>query len=259
MAITSGNVEVDKLIARRQGKQAAPTVSKSTFAPGSADDPRQTLGLTPSKSTFAPGSATDPRITLNPGLATAPPVTGGASVPGAPAPIVGPAATVGGPEGAAGTAGAPGAAAGAPAAVEGPGDAFQGFTEADIAAAMQQIEAEYGLSREELLRDQTMIGAQYRLLQTQLARQRQQALEGAEAGALQRGLFRSGIYAKEYGQVSQTYTDEQATLASQQVTELGPLGSELETWDARKDTAKAAKTGEIRRQEYEARLSAAGV
>ena len=54
-------------------------------------------------------------------------------------------------------------------------DSLSSFATADIEAALAAIEAEYGLTREQLLRDQTMLGAQYRLLQAQLVRQQSKA------------------------------------------------------------------------------------
>lgn len=141
----------------------------------------------------------------------------------------------------------------------GVGDRLTGFTEADITASLAAIEAEYGLTREELLRDQSYIGAQYRLLTAQLARQRQLALEGAEAGALQRGLFRSGIFAEEAGKVQQSFADAQAQMAQETLAEEGQILSQLETLDAERGNAQAQEETRIRRKEYEARLAAAGL
>jgi hypothetical protein len=124
---------------------------------------------------------------------------------------------------------------------------------------MSQIEAEFGLTRAQLLADQTTIGAQYRLLEGQLARQRQLSLQGAEAGALQRGVFRSGIYAKEYSDVAGQFAEQQAQLAQQQSSEEGQLAAELATLDARKAAEQASRASEIIRQEYEARLAGAGI
>lgn len=138
-------------------------------------------------------------------------------------------------------------------------DSLSGFTEADISASLAAIEAEYGLTREELLRDQTMIGAQYRLLTAQLSRQRQLALEGAEAGALQRGLFRSGIFAAEAGQVEGQFGEAQAQLAQETLGKEGEIISQLETLEARQGNAQAQEAQRIRKAEYEARLAAAGL
>lgn len=133
------------------------------------------------------------------------------------------------------------------------------FTAADIEAALAAIEAEFGLTREQLLGDQTMIGAQYRLLTAQLARQQAKALEGAEAGALQRGLFRSGIFAAEAGDIGQQFGEAQAQAAQQKQSQELQISNQLATLGAAEAAAKAAEETAIRRGEYTARLAAAGL
>lgn len=138
-------------------------------------------------------------------------------------------------------------------------DTLQKFTEEDIAAALAAIEAEFGLTREQLMADQTIIGAQYRLMTTQLARRREQALEQTEAGALQRGLFRSGIYAAEAGKVSQEFADAEAQAFQEKTSQELAIEQRLATLEAEKERKKAEEETAIRRGEYTARLQAAGL
>lgn len=138
-------------------------------------------------------------------------------------------------------------------------DQLAQFTEDDIAAALAAIEAEFGLTREELLRDQTLIGAQYRLLTAQLARQREKALGQAEAGALQRGLFRSGIFAAEVGDIAQQFGEAQAEAQTQYQAQNLNFESQLEALDAEKARVQAEQETALRRGEYTARLQAAGL
>ncbi len=138
-------------------------------------------------------------------------------------------------------------------------DSLQGFTESDIEAALAQIEAEFGLTRAELLRDETMLGAQYRLLSAQLVRQRQRSLETAEAGALQRGLFRSGIFAEEVGDVSRDFAEAEAQQVANRQAQEGAIEGERATLAASQAQAAAEETAAIRRGEYTARLAAAGI
>jgi hypothetical protein len=133
------------------------------------------------------------------------------------------------------------------------------FTAADIEAALAAIEAEFGLTREQLIGDQTMIGAQYRLLTAQLARQQARALEGAEAGALQRGLFRSGIFAAEVGDIGQEFGEQQAKFAAEKQSKDLAITSRLATLGAEEAAAKATEEAAIRKGEYTARLAAAGL
>lgn len=133
------------------------------------------------------------------------------------------------------------------------------FTEQDIAAALAAIEAEFGLTREQLLADQTMIGAQYRLLTAQMARAQARALESAESGALQRGLFRSGIFAAETGDIAQSFGEQQSQLAQQTAEQTSGLQAQIDALEAQKAAAKAAEETAIRRGEMTARLQAAGL
>ena len=138
-------------------------------------------------------------------------------------------------------------------------DSLAKFTEQDIQAALAAIEAEFGLTRAELMRDQTMIGAQFRLLTAQLARQQEKALGQAEAGALQRGLFRSGIYAAEAGEVGQQFAEKQAEFQTAADAQQLAITERLGSLTAEQATAQAQEETAIRRGEYTARLQAAGL
>lgn len=264
MAVTTGDQELDRLLARRAGstktnttRTTAPTVS------GSLSGASKTLGAVSNflGGAFGPVGSILGQASQATGLlstATKAPLTGGGGGVTAPTRVAAPqqapiAPTVQPPVVQPPTTTAEETGGGAP------NDSLQRFTEQDIAAALAAIEAEFGLTREELLRDQTMIGAQYRLLTAQLARQRSRALEGAEAGALQRGLFRSGIFASEVGEIGQQFAEVEAEQSAAKQAQQAELQAQIEALEAQKEAAKAAEESAIRRGEYTARLRAAGL
>ena len=103
----------------------------------------------------------------------------------------------------------------APTTTEGPGaaSALAGYTEDEISAALAGLEAQFGMTRAQLLADQTQAGAQYRLLLAQLERGRVQGIETATNDAVRRGIYRSGILGENIAEV------EGATLDQRRVAE----------------------------------------
>jgi hypothetical protein len=96
-----------------------------------------------------------------------------------------------------------------------------------IAATIAAIEAETGLTREQLLVDRTDKGRQYRFLVAQQQRARGLALEDVENAALERGLFRSGIAAEDVAQTEATFAEQIAALQAQQASEQAAIDAQV--------------------------------
>jgi len=148
------------------------------------------------------------------------------------------------------------AAAGAGSA--GAASALAGFTEDEISAALAGLEAQYGMTRAQLLADQTQAGAQYRLLLAQLERGRVQGIETATNDAVRRGIYRSGILGENIADV------EAATLSGRSQAEAELQAREQATQEQLRglDAAQQAQAAQIEaqlRRQYAETLLAAGV
>lgn len=198
---------------------------------------------------YTPGGYTYPSITQPPATAT-PPVTAVTQPPVTP-PVVDPPQPppVTEPPG-----------PGAPVAPGGAGaQELLGFTEDEISAALAAIEAEFGLTRDQLMADQTMIGAQYRLLMGQLERSRVQAIDATTADSVRRGVFRSGIQGQGVAQVeAQTLEASGQALAQRQAQEQA-IQDQLRTLDSQKANEQARTEAELRRQYASTVLAARGL
>lgn len=80
-------------------------------------------------------------------------------------------------------------------------------------SALKAIELEFGLTREQLMRERGALGEEYRLLSAQAERERGRALEGVEQGVQERGIVRSGIAAEAYNDTELAFADQQAGLS----------------------------------------------
>lgn len=137
-----------------------------------------------------------------------------------------------------------------PAAPEGPGAPvaegnFGQFTEAEIDAALRGIEAEFGMTREQLMQDKSMIGAQYRLLIAQLARARQQAVQSATSDAVGRGIYRSGILGENIANIEQDFGEQESAQRQQQMIQEQALERQLAFLDQGQAAAQAGAENRI--------------
>jgi len=184
MPITSGAPSGGGRTRRRFAGPTGPSVTQPKA---------QTVGRTRSVS----GSLTRPKFTPAPppkadttGSITAPPV---GSTPGIFEP--GPVTVTPGP----GAEGAEG-----------------GIDIAAIEAAIAAIEAQFGLTREQLLADQSELGRQYRQLIVQASRAREASIEAVLGNALDRGIVRSGIFAENVTEVEQLNAEQLGDISSSQ-------------------------------------------
>ena len=123
------------------------------------------------------------------------------------------------------TSPAPAPAAPPPSADDGgDGDVAEAVPDIDIAAieaALAAIEAQFGLTREQLLADESEIGRTYRLLIAQVNRANEAQIESVLGNALDRGIVRSGIFAENVAEVETLTAESVADLLAQQGAKQG--------------------------------------
>lgn len=113
-------------------------------------------------------------------------------------------------------------------------------TRAMLEAALRAIEAEYGLTSAQLLTDESDIGRQYRLLLAESQRMGMQAGEQLQAGALDRGIVQSGIFADQAAQLQAQLAEQRAAYASDRDAQLARLTAQQAALPAQQAAAEAA-------------------
>lgn len=93
--------------------------------------------------------------------------------------------------------------------------------------AIAAIEAQYGLTKEQLLADKSAVGQTYRQLVFQARRQRTLEARQALLGSVERGITRSGITAQEQTDLRQRWAEQLALLQTQKNSQLGQIQSQL--------------------------------
>lgn len=114
------------------------------------------------------------------------------------------------------------------------------FTEAEIEAALAALEAQYGMTREQLLMDQTQLGAQARLLMARMERQRQLGVQAAESDAVGRGIYRSGILGENVQGIENQYQESVAQAEQQRLAQEQAIQTQLQFLQQQK-AAEAAQ------------------
>lgn len=132
----------------------------------------------------------------------------------------------------------------------GPLGEFRRLQDEALEAALGSIEAQYGLTREQLLADQSALGQEYQFLNAQLEQNRARALEQTEQSFQERGILASGLAAEGVAETEQVFADEAATLARERSTGNEQIQSELERIQMEQELAEL----EARRQREQALL-----
>lgn len=114
------------------------------------------------------------------------------------------------------------------------------FTEQEIEAALAALEAQYGMTREQLLMDQTQLGAQARLLMARMERQRQLGVQAAESDAVGRGIYRSGILGENIQGIENQYQEGVAQAEQQRLAQEQAIQTQLQFLQQQK-AAEAAQ------------------
>lgn len=128
---------------------------------------------------------------------------------------------------------------------------LEDLTEEQISAAMAAIEAQYGMTREQLLSDRSMAGLAYQRLTAELTRAREVAQQGVEQDALRRGLFDSGISARQQGTLAQQFAEQRAVAAQERQARIDAINASLAQLTAQQEAEKAAEEARIRREALE--------
>lgn len=113
-------------------------------------------------------------------------------------------------------------------------------TRAMLEATLAAIEAETGLTMEQLITDESDIGRQYRFLLAQARREGVRAQEAVQAGALDRGILQSGIYAEDTARLQQQVAEQTSSLEADRAAQLGALRTEQALLPAQASAAQAA-------------------
>lgn len=112
--------------------------------------------------------------------------------------------------------------------------------QAMLEATLRAIEAEYGLTQEQLLTDESDVGRQYRLLLAQSQRAGVQAQQQLQAGALDRGIVQSGIFADQAAKLQAQLSEQGAAYAADRDAQLARIAAERAALPAQQAAAEAA-------------------
>lgn len=127
--------------------------------------------------------------------------------------------------------------------------AYRAAREAELAAALKALESQYNLSREQLLADQTEAGDQYRFIMSALQRSKEEAILGAQSGALQRGVLRSGIYLGDEAKVNQQFASQESAASADKAAKLNAIQMAIADLEAQFATGQASTaTGVVQAQ-----------
>ena len=120
-----------------------------------------------------------------------------------------------------------------PAAQPSIGDATA-FNPAVLAQILTALEAQYGLSQEQLLADQSEVGRLYRFINQNVGRMETTALEGGVESSLGRGILRSGIHLEQQAETERDFAERQASAEGEQAQQLTYINNQLAQLEAQK-------------------------
>ena len=125
-----------------------------------------------------------------------------------------------------------------PAEAAAPEDTTPDIDIAAIQAAITAIEAQFGLTREQLLADESEIGRTYRLLIAQANRANEVQQEAVLGNALERGILHSGIFAENVAEQEALTAEAVASFAAQQAAKKASVQTAIQQAES---TAAQAK------------------
>ncbi len=132
-------------------------------------------------------------------------------------------------------------------------DTSASLNEQLLSTALAQIEAQYGLSREQLLASRTAIGDEYRFMELQLQKAREQALEQVGYNAQERGITRSGIYAENVADTETEFANQLSQAESAFQSQDEQIASQLAALSQQEELARleAERTAKLRALDQE--------
>jgi hypothetical protein len=132
-----------------------------------------------------------------------------------------------------------------------------------IEAAIGAIEAQYGLTRDQLLADESEIGRTYRLLLAQSNRAREDAIEAVFSSSVERGITRSGITAEGVADVETLAAEQSADFIAQEAAQRAQIQNEISQAEGAAAAARLSAaqgiSGQLLTEEEIAALVAGGV
>ena len=123
--------------------------------------------------------------------------------------------------------------------------------QAELEAALRNLESQFNLSREELLADQTEAGDQYRFIMSALQRSREEALMMTQSGALQRGILRSGIYLADEAKVNQNFAAQEAEAAAAKAAQVNEIQRAIANLEAQHAQGRAGTSAAVVNQQLQ--------
>ena len=146
-----------------------------------------------------------------------------AAVAPAPAPSVLPAASAASAATGGSAAGGGSSSVGGGASTDGNGLDLAGLTSDELSAMLQYIAAQTGLTVEQLSQQAGSLGDAARQMMTGIQQQYALAVQGTENDAVRRGIFNSGILARNVGRVGESRTRQEGKVRSDAESKLSDL------------------------------------
>lgn len=109
-----------------------------------------------------------------------------------------------------------------------------------VDAAIKALEAQFNLTKEQLLADDSEIGRTYRLLQAQALRGRDADLESSVNQHIERGILRSGIALEDQADIERDFAELSSDLTSKEAATRAKIQSEIASAESETSAAKLA-------------------
>lgn len=114
------------------------------------------------------------------------------------------------------------------------------FNPAVLAQILASLEAQYGLSAEQLMADQSEIGRLYQFISANLNRLEAESLKGEQESSLGRGILRSGIHLENQANVERDFAERRASAEGEQAQQLTYIQNQLAQLQAQLEADKMA-------------------
>lgn len=109
-----------------------------------------------------------------------------------------------------------------------------------LKATMAAIAAEYGMTEQQLMAEEGEVGRQYRLLFAEAQRKELESQSALQAGMVDRGIARSGIFADEAAKQQAMFAEQRAAWEAQKAAQLQQIASQEAVLPAQRAAAEAA-------------------
>ena len=117
---------------------------------------------------------------------------------------------------------------------------LQSLTETELSSLLDGIAARYGLTRAQLSQQKDAVGNAARSLEQQLEFARRDAIKGARESALERGVLRSGLHARNVAAIDTNIAQQGQQVAQDTSLQQGQIESALARLDQQSASEQAA-------------------